>query len=56
LETVVDAFVLFSGFEFNANLDVIQHAGVFALFSGFEFPTKTPTNRSLNQSTVRLID
>jgi hypothetical protein len=37
LETVVDDFALFSGFELNKNLDAIQHRVVFALFSSFEF-------------------
>jgi hypothetical protein len=30
-------FMLFSGFEFKANLDANQHTGVLALFFGFEF-------------------
>ena len=33
--------MLFSGFEFNANLDAIQHTGVFVLFSGFDFNSLT---------------
>ncbi len=29
--------MLFSGFEFSVNLNVIQHTGVLALYSSFEF-------------------
>jgi hypothetical protein len=34
---LVGVFVMFSGFEFDANLDAIQHTGVCVLLSGFEF-------------------